>query len=283
LEIQADFANAHQQRGNVLRLMGRREEAVVAYQQAIALGADVTQLNFSLASLGEGQTPEAAPHNYVKELFDRYAPHFDAHLEQRLAYQVPALMKHALEQVLQPSGALMPCMDRVLDLGCGTGLCGDFLRPWTKHLSGVDLSENMLDQARMKGQYDDLQCADIHDYLETENDPVQLVLAADVLVYIGRLDRLFKLAHDRLADGGLFAFTVELNEDEGESEKRPGDYVLLGSQRYAHSEAYLRRLSQQTHDLDWKVDWKIEKLEMHIARHDHGKAIEIALGIFRKI
>ena len=44
----------------------------------------------------------------------------------------------------------------VLDLGCGTGLCGVQFRDWARTLTGVDLSPNMLAKARERGLYDEL-------------------------------------------------------------------------------------------------------------------------------
>ena len=36
----------------------------------------------------------------------------------------------------------------VLDIGCGTGLCGPLLRPIAVSLCGVDLSAGMIEKAR---------------------------------------------------------------------------------------------------------------------------------------
>jgi predicted TPR repeat methyltransferase len=56
-------------------------------------------------------------------------------------------------------------------------------------------------------------------------------------VYIASLGEVFREAWRVLAPGGFFAFTVQ----EGE-----GDGVVLGEDaRYAHGEAYLRRLSAE--------------------------------------
>ena len=70
----------------------------------------------------------------------------------------------------------------------------------------------------------------------TENR-ANLVSAADVLMYLGNLDSVFVIASKLLADGGLFAFSVE---DGGEE----GDFVLRQSLRYAHSESYIQTALQ---------------------------------------
>ena len=43
--------------------------------------------------------------------------------------------------------AVLDVLD-VLDLGCGTGLCGPLLRPYARALAGVDLSPQMLERMR---------------------------------------------------------------------------------------------------------------------------------------
>ena len=61
-------------------------------------------------------------------------------------------------------------------------------------------------------------------------------MAADVFIYVGDLDAILRSARRILAAGGCLAFTVEL---AGEG----SDIQLLPSLRYAHSEAYVRRVA----------------------------------------
>ena len=44
---------------------------------------------------------------------------------------------------------------KILDAGCGTGLCGPLLKPWARRLVGVDLSGGMLEKARALQLYDE--------------------------------------------------------------------------------------------------------------------------------
>ena len=64
---------------------------------------------------------------------------------------------------------LEPYADRfkggtVLDLGCGTGLMGQYLRDNAAQLIGIDLSAAMLEEARNKQIYDALVEGDIVEY-----------------------------------------------------------------------------------------------------------------------
>jgi predicted TPR repeat methyltransferase len=222
---------AEHYRANVLRALDRRGEAIAAYRRARELGADPAGIAFALAALGEGALPAAAPADYVKGLFDQYAGHFDRHLVGTLGYRTPELLGGLLHDHL---GAA-PALEAALDLGCGTGLCAPILRPMARRLAGVDLSEKMLEKARAAGLYDALACADIVDWLEGRDAEWDLVLAADVLVYIGDLAPLFDAVARVLQPGGRFAFSVESLAAES-----PAGYAITASNRFAHAPAYVR-------------------------------------------
>src|SRR5690606_39249945 len=106
---------------------------------------------------------------------------------------------------------------RVLDLGCGTGLCGAHLRAnllmRDDHLCGVDLSPAMIEQAKKCNVYSALHVADLHEFLEADQTTWDLVVAADVFNYIGPLDRVFAALRKRLASGAWLAFTTESTEE----------------------------------------------------------------------
>lgn len=229
LALKPGYATAQHYRANTLRDLGRKEEAVAAYRQALLLGADREQVSFALASLGVGEVPAASPTGYVRDLFDQYAGHFDEHLVEKLGYRTPALLDAAIRS------CCTVVKGDVLDLGCGTGLMGPYLRPLATRLAGVDLSGKMLDKARERGIYDQLECGEIGAYLATQREAFDLVAAADVLVYFGDLAPLFGQVRAALRSGGWFCFSVEACED--------GDFVLRPSNRFAHSLDYLRGLA----------------------------------------
>ena len=229
LKHKPDYALAHYQRGNALRSLERRDDAIAAYRAALAHGDDPETIAFALASVGEGDTPAALPNDYVRSLFDQYANHFDQHLTEVLGYQTPAVLDALLRHVA-PASELS-----TVDLGCGTGLCAPYLRAYSRRLDGVDLSQQMLDKAAERNLYDTLACADLTTYLHSRDAAWDLAVAADVFVYIGDLSPVFHAVHAALRPGGRFCFSVEAGDG--------ADYVLRPSNRYAHTEAYLRRLA----------------------------------------
>ncbi len=232
IELQAQYPLAHQYRGNSLRALKRTDEAVAAYQLALAQGAPPDEIAYALASLGVGQAPAQPPDGHVKTLFDQYAGHFDQHLVEKLKYRVPALLDAAIHRHLASEQV------DTLDMGCGTGLFAPGLRAYSRRLDGIDLSEGMLERARERGLYDHLECADLSAYLSAAPARYDLIVAADVFVYMGDLAEVFSLVARTLRPHGLFCFTVEAGTGQ--------DFALTPSQRYAHSIDYVRRLARDT-------------------------------------
>lgn len=230
LQVEPANGPAWTLRGSLLRSLGRAAEAAEAYRAAAANGDDSALNRYFLASLGGGPAPANAPREYVEALFDGYSQDFDAHLVQVLGYRAP-------ERLVQGLGGARA--DAALDLGCGTGLCGPLLRPLAARLDGVDLSAEMVERSRAGGAYDEVVHADIADYLRSTPRRYDLVVAADVFIYVGALEQVFEGAARVMPPGGRFCFSVEL---AGAGQ----DLVLQPSLRYAHSAGYIRKLARHS-------------------------------------
>lgn len=205
----------------------RLAEAGVMYERALASGHQPDSARHMLAAL-RGETTTGAPLAHVRDLFDNYAGSFESSLVKDLHYQVPARLADNLQAT-----AGERFFEAGLDLGCGTGLAGQAFRGRVGHLTGVDLSANMLALAAAKGLYDELHCAAISDFLAEAPGGYDLVLATDVLVYLGELSEFFRLLAPALNVGGLLLFSVE---------SCPAGYCLRRSGRYAHAPDYIARL-----------------------------------------
>ncbi len=234
LALQPGHARAWTLRGSLLRDLGRRDEAVAAFEHAIAHGGDPALNGFFLAALDGRAAPPGAPGSYVRQLFDGYAAQFDAHLTQVLRYDVPRRIAARLAARAAPDGRRLR---HALDLGCGTGLSGVALQPLCQRIDGVDLSRAMLARAAATGVYTQLDEVDLVEHLQRSAHRHDLVVAADVFVYLGDLAPAFAGVSRVLEPGGWFAFSVERADDTA-------DHVLRGSLRYAHRERYLRSLAQ---------------------------------------
>jgi predicted TPR repeat methyltransferase len=222
--------------GAISDRLGDRAGAVAAFEKARdADTQDYHGARLQLARLGSGDVTPAMSETYVRRLFDQYAARYDTALTGRLAYRGPALLREAVEKVTHAAGRPVH-FSSILDLGCGTGLGGAAFRAVTGRLVGVDLSPAMIAQAAAKDLYDRLGTADLADFLAEEAGAAalyQLVLAADVFVYVNDLGPIVAAVARVLAPGGLFAFTVETHSGDG--------VQLLPTLRYAHGAAYIRR------------------------------------------
>jgi len=248
--LDPDDARTQVYRAETLLLRRRPAEAIAAFRRAKELGAEGDDLDYALASLGEAPAPNSAPATYVVKLFDWYARHFDDHLQGSLAYRTPALLMGQVA-ALQPGDQL-----DIADLGCGTGLCGPLLKPMARQLVGVDLSPNMLEVAKERGLYDELVCSDLLSFLVRSVDRFDLVVAADVFVYVGALEVVFRATRQAMRHGGLFSFSFEASEDQ--------DLVLRSSRRYAHSVSYIERLAASH-------GFEVLRMESSVIRKEAGE------------
>ncbi len=234
VELRPDNADAFANLGHVLRELGRIAEAIAAYRKATELKPDSPDWRHVLAALTGDSLPTGTPSSYLRKLFDSYADEFDTHLVEKLGYHVP-------EQLLGAVLAVAPGRRfDILDLGCGTGLCGVQFRPHARTLSGVDLSPAMLAKAAARGIYDKLATGDIAEAMRDWENCFDLILAGDLFVYVGDLDGVFHSAARVLRRDGLLAFSLERYDGEG--------FVLHSQIRFSHSLDYVRRLAR-THRL----------------------------------
>lgn len=233
LALDPALVQARQALIRATQLADGRPEAVLALIRAwLAQDPDnPAALHFHAAYSGEDVPPRASD-AFVRQLFNRYAGSFDAHLD-RLGYRAPQLLADALGRVAgAPSGTLT-----ILDAGCGTGLCGPLLRPFARHLAGVDLAEAMLARARERGLYDTLDAAELTAFIAAHPAAYDVILSADTLVYFGALAPVAAAAAAALRPGGVIAVSLErLDAARGQ------DFRLEPHGRYSHGEAYLRRI-----------------------------------------
>ncbi len=183
-----------------------------------------------------GGVPPAMPPAEVIALFDDMAPRFDALLVGELEYRVPERLRAVLDEVAPDRR-----FDRALDLGCGTGLLGAQLRPRVDVLAGVDLSPRMIAAAGARGIYDQLHQAEVVEHLAETSARFELIVATDVLIYLGDLAPLFAAARAALAGGGLFGCSIEDHDGV--------DVCRAATGRYQHSRGYIERLAI-AHDLE---------------------------------
>jgi len=241
----------------------------------------------SLQSTSEvsSKIPSQAPPHYIAELFDQYSDYYDEHVKHDLKYKVPGLLRNAVGHCLGHS--LRP--GRVLDIGCGTGLCGVYFRDLALTLIGIDLSPKMVEKAKSLGAYEEVICGDFNEYLTKKQSSEKqtignfdLIIAGDVLVYMGDLKQTFENIAQVLNLNGRFAFTIEeisniekMSDESNVDNMSANDYFLQSTGRFAHSISYIHKLSQNNHLL-------IELEESIVPRENQGKAVMGRLFVLKK-
>lgn len=253
----------------LLRRLGRAEEAEAAAAEAARTEAakyeDPAAVQRFLAAAGRaGETPDTAPATFVTKLFDDAAEHFESLLKHDLSYRGPELLLEAVTRVL----GVPPRNLDILDLGCGTGLAGGVFGAAARRLDGVDLSSKMLEQAAAKRVYDSLARADVVEHLARTPERYDLILAADVFIYVGGLAPVFAAARRVLRPGGLLAFTTEVMDSES------ADLQLQAVRRYAHSRGYLTRTATE-------AGFAIPSLEEAALRTESTRPVRAWIAVMR--
>ncbi|MDD5250924.1 MAG: tetratricopeptide repeat protein [Rhodocyclaceae bacterium] len=303
IALQPDYADAHYNQGVALTELGRLDAAAASFRAAISLAPAHVPAHYNLALLHKrqcsdaaaaaglaevlrlqpeletarhllaaltGAATERAPATYVAATFDAAAERFDEHLVKELGYDAPQQLLAMLAALPQ----LPPRPWDVLDLGCGTGLAGVALAAHARRVVGVDLSANMLARARARGLYARLEQAEMCAMMAAEPAAAyDVIVAADVLIYTGRLDELAREVRRLLRPGGCFAFSVESLED-ARIAGGDGEYRLLPSGRYAHADSYLRRLARAN-------DMRIRASVSAPIRHEAGRPIAAWLAVWQ--
>lgn len=212
---------------------GEMEKALDAFKN---VGDDVASDLQAKIMEAEGARirPRCDP-RYVRHLFDEFSRDYDARMLGQLSYIAPSILRELAALLdLRPDQR-----HTILDLGCGTGLAGLAFKDLAHELHGVDLSPAMIEQARGRHIYDDLWIGDAETALSTGSRAYDLIVAADTLVYLGDLSKVFSGAATSLLPGGMFLFTVEASQAAG--------FELGPKRRWRHAEAYLRAEADRVH------------------------------------
>lgn len=253
-----------------LEKSGDFDGAVKAYLKALEIDPDDHGgAAVRMASMGRGAVPLKAPDAYVATLFDQHAEMFDTILVDQLGYDVPLQLADQLEDI-DPDAHF----SRMLDLGCGTGLGADALFEMTEHRTGVDIAENMIAIADEKGDYNSLYVGEVVAFLDQTDAPGwDIIIATDVLPYMGDLEPFFSKIPLNLNRNGIFAFSSETLSDKDFQNR---DYTVGPHQRFAHKRSYVEKLLQG-------YGIKILRVTDITVRSEQGKPVAGHLYIARKL
>lgn len=241
---------------------GEADKALASLDAALQRGgvdeAEADAIRQRAAAMGRLDRADAG---YVRHLFNQFSADYDVRMQGRLGYAAPQILHQLAQMLIVPMTGL-----DILDLGCGTGLSGAVFRHAKRRCDGIDLSPRMLEKARLTGDYDLLVEGDVEAPPRALAGPYDVVMAADVLVYLGDLSAVFGRVRERLKPDGLWLFTTERGDAR--------DFELGHKRRYRHSADYLRELASQ-HGL------AVSSLVECVCRHEAGQGVASWAGAFR--
>lgn len=241
---------------------GYIRKAKTLYTRLLHLNPDHKAAKHMLNSLS-GNVTETAPLEYVEEVFDNYAEHFEQSLLEELQYKTPKGLWYRFCKIFSPHTSYRHC----LDMGCGTGLAGEQFAACCREITGIDISKEMLEIAEKKEIYSRLVKDDLLHFLQTADHCYDLIIAADVFTYMGNLEKLFHHCFDKTEEDGVFLFSIEESDSKTFELKQTG--------RFGHSTEYIEKLCSNT-------GWNILDCHLSKLRKDKDEWIRGHLYILQK-
>jgi predicted TPR repeat methyltransferase len=217
--------------GGMANILGRRADTRRAYERLLEIQPDDAEIRHLLIALRDEAPPERVPDECIQQLYARFSAFYEKQMLDELGYEGPERLLKAICDVVGDHQ-----IPSVLELGCGTGLFGQLLRPRALRLVGVDLSPEMVAIAAERDLYDQVEVAEITRWLDDCRETFDLIIACDMLIYFGDLRQVICRAVKRLRPGGAIAFSVERTES--------APFRLTDSGRFAHHSDHLRQVAE---------------------------------------
>jgi predicted TPR repeat methyltransferase len=250
-------AHAWSELGELAHILGRRDQTRVAYEKYLELEPDDAETKHLLVALRDEPPPPRAPDECIQQLYQRFSSFYEFNVCEELYYEAPQRLHDLIKSVLEDRQQLA-----VVDLGCGSGLAGLRLKALAARMTGVDLSPEMIELARARNIYDQLEVAEITRWLSGGQDQFDLIAACDCLIYFGDLRQVVIPAATRLAPGGVLAFTLERGDQY--------PFRLTDTGRYTHNAQHVR-------DAAAEAGLQVARLEEAYLRMEYGAEV---IGLF---
>jgi predicted TPR repeat methyltransferase len=254
LDITSDHTSSLNNIACIYHRNGQYSEAKKYYTRLLEIEPDHKIARHLLASV-QGDKSKSPPDQYIEKIFDNYSSRYEDNMVTDLEYTVPHTLRNIFNQCANPQQKSL----KTLDLGCGTGLCGEAFYEVCSTLAGVDLSSNMIEKAAQKKIYTSLYVDEILRYISSCDQIYDLILAADVLIYLGDLEPIFKKLTQIALPGTYFCFSTEKCTNK--------EFILRRTGRFAHGHEYLSKVCSQT-------GWEILKAEPAKLRKERFNWIE---------
>ena len=168
-------------------------------------------------------------------LHDAYAANYDEQISAYGCYLADALFGLCFDYV-RP-------VERILDLGVGSGLSAIPFAKAGLHVHGMDFSPAMLELCRAKGIAVELKLHDLEEipwpYLDDDFDHL---VCCGVFHFLPGLEIVFSEANRVLRDGGIFAYTTKAPSASNSDPRKYDQQTVNDLSIFAHHSEYLQQL-----------------------------------------
>jgi predicted TPR repeat methyltransferase len=255
LELQPEHVPALDAVGDEHLRRGETDQARACFEQCLRLDpADACGARLKLAYLGAAPAPEKYPDELVRQTYETKATTWDRDAQREEdRFLGPRHVQEAFARWVGDRRDLA-----ILDLGCGTGACGAFLRERAAQLVGVDLSAPMLAAAREKNFYDALHQAEIGAFLAGQARAFDVIVASGVLIFYGDLTRITAAMRNALRPGGACVFTLYRSDG--------ADVAVRDNFHFAHGAAHVRRCAEAAGLRVARIDEVVHEYERGVAQ-----------------
>ncbi len=225
---------------------GNKKDALNNFKMAEKLKAKTPDLQFMMSKVDSKIVADHIPAYYVAESFNRKAANFN---DQMLAKRYESYKLMVEKAALEFTTRKTPI--DVLELGCGTGLAGSYLKAQFEitinHLAALDISHEMIFEAKQlidineNPIYNEIFEVKIEDFVNdrefNQGRKFDLIISSLSLSYITELEQVLKDCHNLLKPHGTMAITLSKSNDKDIDMNIDREY-------YAYSEKYIDKIAK---------------------------------------
>ncbi|MGL9732543.1 MAG: methyltransferase [Wolbachia sp.] len=222
--------------------IGNINKAHIYFMKTLKLDSNYEEASYYINKMTNQASIKKLPKNLIKQYFDYTGKYFVEHWLIAKQYRGHKLTHTVITEIINNSNSAL----NILDLGCGTGICGHFLKIHNTEncITGVDISNRMLNIARGcfingKPVYNELIHMEMTDFLKKErNYSYDVIIFIEVLHYLHNFRVELELAKRSINKKGAIICLIRRKEGEGIDFVNKGDY-------FCHSENYIQRVAKE--------------------------------------